>query len=349
MYLADNKSTTLSAAITSVSTSLTTVDTGLGSPSGLVEFAVDYDVPASYEKMLGVISGTSISGLIRGVGGTAAVSHAAGAKVAIVNSKEHYDLVANFAKTGWTLLDPQTISLASSLTFSYVGANSFTVTGDWTSTLSVGDKIRLINNSTTKYFFIESLSYSSPNTTIGVKDGITRTTTTLASGTISVVNYSKLDFPSGFPASATFFDEAKVYQNTTTSTMTNNTWSKFTSLNAEEYDTNNLHDNSTNNERVTVRHTGTYQIQYKGAFTHVGANTIASLRGVQLYKNGASLANEGMFISNNVDNIGNNDVSINTSVRLNAGDYIEVWGFQNCGANLTGRGAVISVKLVSLG
>ena len=81
-----------------------------------------------------------------------------------------------------------------SATPTYVGATSFTIPGDWTAILKLGVKIRLVN-STTKYGYVLSSSYSSPNTTVNL---VPNTSYSLAAGAISELNVSYAN-PPDFP------------------------------------------------------------------------------------------------------------------------------------------------------
>lgn len=90
-------------------------------------------------------------------------------------------------RAGW-------LPIASLGTMTYASATTFTIGSDVTSTLSVGDKLKL-TNSTTKYFYVKSLSYSSPNTTVTVTAGDDYS---LANAAITGY-YSKAESPNGHP------------------------------------------------------------------------------------------------------------------------------------------------------
>ena len=81
-------------------------------------------------------------------------------------------------------------------TWTYASATTFTISGDKTSKYQKGDKIKLTQNSTAKYFYIIGVSYSSPNTTITVTGGIDYT---LANAAITSPYFSKIENPQGFP------------------------------------------------------------------------------------------------------------------------------------------------------
>lgn len=82
-------------------------------------------------------------------------------------------------------------------TWTYASATQFLIAGDKTGVYNIGDKIKL-TQTTVKYFYIKSISYSSPNTSITVYAG---SDYTLANATITSPYYSKASSPNGFPRS----------------------------------------------------------------------------------------------------------------------------------------------------
>lgn len=87
---------------------------------------------------------------------------------------------------GW--LDPNE-------TWTYASATTFTVSGDVTTKYPVGTKLKLTNSST-KYFYVTTTSYSAPNTTVTISGG---SDYTLSNTTISANYYSYATTPQGFP------------------------------------------------------------------------------------------------------------------------------------------------------
>lgn len=81
-------------------------------------------------------------------------------------------------------------------TWTYASATTITVPGDLREKYSPGDKIR-ISQTTTKYFSIVDVTYSSPNTTLTVTAG---TTYTLANAAISSPFHAKGATAPGFPS-----------------------------------------------------------------------------------------------------------------------------------------------------
>lgn len=128
-----------------------------------------------------------------------------------------------------TLLDTANIALGMLLTgwiagagtWTYASATTFTVAGNVTAFFTPGTKLRL-TQTTTKYFYVLSSSYSAPNTTITITGG---TDYTLANAAITAPAYSYMSNPQGFPhwfnflatvsgtgGSAGAFAEGLVYQ-----------------------------------------------------------------------------------------------------------------------------------------
>lgn len=85
--------------------------------------------------------------------------------------------------------------IPSTETWTYASASTFTITGDKTSTYSIGDKIKF-SNPTVKYFYIVDISYGAPNTTVTVNGGLSYS---VANSSITFPNYSKSSSPNGFP------------------------------------------------------------------------------------------------------------------------------------------------------
>jgi len=82
-------------------------------------------------------------------------------------------------------------------TWTYASSSTFTISGDVTDKYFKGVKVKLTNDSATKYFYIAMSEYSSPNTTITI---VVNTSYSLASGAISSPYYSYMEMPQGFPA-----------------------------------------------------------------------------------------------------------------------------------------------------
>lgn len=96
--------------------------------------------------------------------------------------KQYADLVT---LTGWHAGE----------TWTYASAVTFTVAGDQTTKYFIGTKIKL-TQTTVKYFYVISSSYSDPTTTVTVTGG---TDFTLVSAAITSPFYSYAAIPVGFP------------------------------------------------------------------------------------------------------------------------------------------------------
>ncbi len=108
-----------------------------------------------------------------------------------------YDAALGRYKPGGVSMADGWINLGLSAT--YVSATSFTVPGDYTAYFKLGAKIRLVN-STTKYGYVLSSSYSAPNTTVNL---VANTSHALASAAITDLRLSYAN-PPDFPAYLTW-------------------------------------------------------------------------------------------------------------------------------------------------
>ncbi len=191
----DNKFSTITGLAPSA-TSTTLNDSGISAASGMGEqqFVIDYDVPSKYEKVTGVLSGTSLTNITRTV---PAIDHTADAKICLAHTKEMYDQTVLASEENWIKVLSATINSTSSMTFTYVSASSFKLTGDWTTILVPGTKLKL-TNITTKYIYVKSASFSSGETTLTTCSG-PGFDYSLASGAISNVYFSYSGSPKDFP------------------------------------------------------------------------------------------------------------------------------------------------------
>ncbi len=178
-------STTLNAQLLAGGTSATLLSGVFGSPTGTQLLVIDGNVPAKREVVACTISGTAITGMIRGLDGTSGVQHEVGATVSFNFVPTLFSALAQF--DGW-------IPFSEAAT--YATASTFTVTGlDLTSIISKGDKLKL-NNTTLKYFYVTGVSFGGGDTTVTVTGG---SDYSLANAAITSVYYSKLETPNGFP------------------------------------------------------------------------------------------------------------------------------------------------------
>jgi hypothetical protein len=105
-----------------------------------------------------------------------------------------------------------------------------------------------------------------------------------------------------------------------TATNTAITWD------VEDYDTNTMHDNVTNNSRITIP-------SGQGGYYLVQANLVYndpnSSYSIAIFKNGAAVKRNYSGTTNANDQ----DIEITAVLNLAAADYIEIFGRQNSGGN----------------
>lgn len=164
-----------------------------------------------------------------------------------------------------------------------------TVTG--TSTLQVGDS----NTST--------INIGASGDTINIPSGVTITNSGTATG------FGGVNTP------------AFSVRRSTSQSFSAGAWTKI-QFNTEEYDTDNVFDNSTN-YRFTPTTAGKYQFNLNGGLTYSGTATI---NGVGLYKNGVFEANNVPYATMNSGYV----LSLSVVVEFNGtGDYIEAYVYSN--------------------
>jgi hypothetical protein len=130
------------------------------------------------------------------------------------------------------------------------------------------------------------------------------------------------------PASGSSFVGCAIYKATTAQTLSNDTDTDIT-FNAEDYDTNAFHDNTTNNQRITIPSgkAGKYILQTIIIFAANGTG----VRDVAFLKNGATILGSMLApalssFSQRVEHIWIGELAV--------GDYITVKANQNSGGNL---------------
>ena len=113
------------------------------------------------------------------------------------------------------------------------------------------------------------------------------------------------------------------FHNTTQSTTSGITL--YAALNSEAVDTDGMHDNTTNNSRITCKSAGIYMISAQVSFsTNTSGARIALVR-----KNGSS---QVLYNDIAVNSSGGSTGQVNGPVQMDVGDYIELGVFQNSGA-----------------
>lgn len=192
---------TLASDITDSSTSMTLTTGNFGTPSGEQMLVIDPDVSSKREIVKCAIDGTAVTSIDRAQDGTAAVAHTSGAKIIMAWTKSHHealkdgtdlnDNIITAAKLDANLLAGWLLLAASG---TRVSNTSFTVSGDVTDQIAVGDKLK-ITDTTTKYLYVTAATYGAPNTTITVTGG----TDYVVAGNPTNIYYSKAASPVGFP------------------------------------------------------------------------------------------------------------------------------------------------------
>jgi len=119
---------------------------------------------------------------------------------------------------------------------------------------------------------------------------------------------------------------ARVYHNTS-QTISNVTWTAL-AFNSETFDTDTLHDTSTNNSRLTVERDGYYRINANASF----ASNSTGNRRMRFRVNGST---DWAAIKQNAVSGTTHDLSLSTLVRLSSSDYIEVEVYQNSTGSLS--------------
>lgn len=98
---------------------------------------------------------------------------------------------------------------------------------------------------------------------------------------------------------------------------------------SESFDTDNLHSTTTNTSRITIPSgkAGKYQVNATILF----ANNTSGLRRIELWLNGSIYQQDSMAVSSND---GRAFMTIASILNLSAGDYLEIYVFQNTGGAL---------------
>lgn len=131
---------------------------------------------------------------------------------------------------------------------------------------------------------------------------------------------------------------ARAYRNAT-QTITNNSWTKI-QYNSESFDEKNEFDSGTN-YRFTAKETGYYQVNARAEFDFSSLGTPGnnySYINIAIYKDGSVYSYGSKLGLNNNDYSfyaikNNNAPVVSDIVYLEAGQYIEIYIFQNTGSN----------------
>lgn len=134
-----------------------------------------------------------------GGGGGGGISAVAPSDLTAGNEGEERDVLTLGADDEFTWATPSYDgwSLDTDVnTWTGLGTSSFTIDADMTSILEPGDPIKMVQSATTKYFYVNSVAYSSVVSTVTV---VLNADYTLASGAITTGYYSHQQTPDGFP------------------------------------------------------------------------------------------------------------------------------------------------------
>lgn len=120
---------------------------------------------------------------------------------------------------------------------------------------------------------------------------------------------------------------ARVYR-TTDQTLTTGVAAAI-AFTIERYDTDALHDNSTNNTRLTVPITGKYLVVGHARFATNGTG----VRELRIIRNGTT-ASPIAYTNMNPPSASTANLMIATIWNMAAADYVELYAFQNSGGDL---------------
>jgi len=121
-------------------------------------------------------------------------------------------------------------------------------------------------------------------------------------------------------------------EKSTTQTINNNTWTVVT-FDVEEFDTDGLHDTVTNNSRLTAQITGKYIVACCLSF----ASNATGIRKLTIEKGSAGVQTSLNIVGMSgtfATTPGSAFMTVGAVTELAAGEYVELFGFQNSGAGL---------------
>lgn len=138
--------------------------------------------------------------------------------------------------------------------------------------------------------------------------------------------------------------EARVYKTGGSQSISNNTFTAVT-FDAEDFDTDTLHDNTTNNSRITIAITGKYHITATARWEINGlGERVNSIR-----KN--AVATDLIVGSVRGNGVSRDRVDCSGTLVLTAGDYIELYVLQDSGIslNVEASGEETSLEAIYVG
>jgi len=131
---------------------------------------------------------------------------------------------------------------------------------------------------------------------------------------------------------------AHAYTNATKS-LTSGSWTTVSNLAAEDYDTDAMHDNSVNPERLTCKTAGIFLVILNISF----APNATGSRGAGIAVNSGTPSYVNFAIANVVGGAGSPAVSVSAIIKLNVNDYVAAYAFQDSGGalNISTRAAFL--------
>jgi hypothetical protein len=221
--------------------------------------------------------------------------------------------------------------ITSNETWTYASSVTFTVSGDARNKYRAGDKLRLKQGGAYKYFFVQSVSFSTPTTTITVKDGVTGATTTLANSAITDNYFSRVEYPIGLPAIdvATFTDRVRVSKSGNQTINTGTVSYTSVTFDTETFDTNALHSTLSNTSRLTCVTAGLYRIY---AVVRWGTESATSYTEAAIQLNGTTAID---LADDNGTTGTTKTQKLYTEYKLAVGDYVELVVLQGSGGDKT--------------
>jgi hypothetical protein len=129
---------------------------------------------------------------------------------------------------------------------------------------------------------------------------------------------------------------------TVSQSISNATYTAVTYAESEDYDTDGIHDLSTNPSRFTAKTPGIYSVIGNVSW----ASNSTGRRQLVIYKNGSGV---GISEQRSATNGAWDGQFITGEVQLAAGDYVEIWAWQDSGGALNITDATASVSLVASG
>ena len=154
----------------------------------------------------------------------------------------------------------------------------------------------------------------------------TLTNVNVDSGTIdgATIGGSTPAAVTGTTLALTNASRARAYRTTSNQSVSSASWVKV-QLNVEDYDTRNEFDSATN-YRFIADAAGYYQVDAASTILSLGDGKIF---GIAIYKNGSAVA-----VGRELTGSANNAVAnISTSIYLTAGEYLELYVYQNSGSS----------------